>query len=199
MRLIWRNIMFTRRQLFKISLAAGASFFVLDEDTSQALAPTVRFASAPTAHSAPVPTVQFPLKRFVDPLPLPSVLQPSGDVRGTPWYSVTMTEFQQKLHRDLPPTTLWGYNGTYPGPTIEVNSNKPIIVKWVNSLPHRHLLPLDRTLMGMTLPDVRTIVHLHGGHTPPDSDGHPVKWFTPGHSKICFYPEPPASSDPLVS
>ncbi len=196
MRLIWRNIMFTRRQFFRISLAAGASFFVLEEYTSQVLAPTVRPAPTPIvrpAHTpivrpAPTLTVRFPLKRFVDPLPLPRVLQPGGSVRGTPWYLVTMTEFQQKLHRDLPPTTVWGYNGTYPGPTIEARSNKPILVKWVDSLPHRHLFPVDRTLMDMTLPDVRNVVHLHGGHTPPDSDGNPTQWFTPGHSKTCFYP-----------
>ena len=28
--------------------------------------------------------------------------------------TIRMNEFKQKLHRDLPPTLLWGYNGIFP-------------------------------------------------------------------------------------
>ena len=31
-------------------------------------------------------------------------------------------------------------------------------------------------------------VHLHGGHTPPDSDGHPTDLIGPGASKTYVYP-----------
>ena len=37
---------------------------------------------------------------------------------------VRMREIHQKVHRDLPPTRMWGYNGTWPGPTIEVRTGK---------------------------------------------------------------------------
>jgi spore coat protein A, manganese oxidase len=60
------------------------------------------------------------LKKFVDSLPIPSVLRPVGHIGSAPYYEVTMQQVKQQLHRDLPPTTVWGYNGMYPGPTFEV-------------------------------------------------------------------------------
>lgn len=121
------------------------------------------------------------LEKFVDKLPIPSVLKKvkttSNDI---PYYEVTMEQVQQKLHRDLPPTTVWGYNGMYPGPTFEVTRNQPIYVKWKNKLPFEHLLPVDRTLHGSepNQPSVRTVVHLHGGRVKPENDGYPEAWFT---------------------
>lgn len=120
------------------------------------------------------------LKKFVDALPIPRVMRPKGKQNGIPYYEVTMEEIQQKLHRDLPPTTVWGYNGMYPGPTFDVNRNEPILVKWDNQLPYEHLLPIDRTLHGShpNSPSVRTVVHLHGGRVRPENDGYPEAWFT---------------------
>ncbi|HYK72865.1 MAG TPA: multicopper oxidase [Pseudoneobacillus sp.] len=121
------------------------------------------------------------LKKFVDALPIPSVLK-SIDMTpdGIPYYEVTMKQVQQKLHRDLPPTTVWGYNGTYPGPTFETTRNQPIYVKWKNKLPFEHILPVDRTIHGAEpdQPSVRTVVHLHGGRVRPENDGYPEAWFT---------------------
>ncbi|GCE07300.1 multicopper oxidase family protein [Dictyobacter aurantiacus] len=101
-----------------------------------------------------------------------------------------MTQFQQKLHRDLPPTTVWGYNGTYPGPTFEARTNKPIWVQWINQLPTTHFLPIDHTLYGagLDVPDVRVVTHLHGGHVGPESDGNPMQWYVPGRSRTDYYP-----------
>ena len=57
------------------------------------------------------------LEPFVDALPIPAVATPDSGIAGGPAsYTLTMTEFQQTLHRDLPPTTMWGYGGTFPGP-----------------------------------------------------------------------------------
>lgn len=120
------------------------------------------------------------LKKFVDALPIPSVITAEKKINGIPFYRVTMKQFQQKLHRDLPPTTVWGYNGLYPGPTFEVQRNHPIWVQWENELPFKHLLPIDRTVHGADpgKPSVRTVVHLHGGRVTPESDGYPEAWFT---------------------
>ena len=76
-----------------------------------------------------------------------------------------MQQIKQKLHLALPPTTVWGYNGMYPGPTFDVRRDHPILVKWENKLPFKHLLPVDTTLHGAepSRPPVRTVVHLHGG------------------------------------
>ncbi|PLS07104.1 multicopper oxidase family protein [Neobacillus cucumis] len=120
------------------------------------------------------------LKKFVDALPLPPVLKPSTKSADIPYYEVTMKQVKQQLHRDLPPTTIWGYNGMYPGPTFEVRRNQPILVKWENKLPFEHLLPVDRTLHGAEpdKPSVRTVVHLHEGRVRPENDGYPEAWFT---------------------
>lgn len=91
-----------------------------------------------------------------------------------------MKEFSQKLHRDLGPTRLWGYDGTFPGPKFEVLKNETVFVKWMNDLPNKYFLPIDTTVHGseITLPEGRSVVHLHGGRTPAHSDGYPEAWFT---------------------
>lgn len=120
------------------------------------------------------------LEKYVDKLPIPPVLTPVSTDDGVDYYEVTMRQITQKLHRDLAPTTLYAYNGIYPGPTIVAESNKPIKVKWMNDLPvNPHLLPVDKTLHGAEGPyEVRTVVHLHGANVQPNSDGFPEAWFT---------------------
>src|SRR6185369_1242503 len=83
------------------------------------------------------------LEKYVDGLPIMPTIGPRGSVRGMPLYEVTMRPCQQRLHRDLAPTRLWGYNGVYPGPTFDVRRGHPIAVNWKNDLPSRHPLPID--------------------------------------------------------
>ncbi|ETB72519.1 MULTISPECIES: multicopper oxidase family protein [Bacillus] len=120
------------------------------------------------------------LEKFVDKLPIPKVLKPHSKSKEMTYYEVTMKEFQQQLHRDLPPTRLFGYNGVYPGPTFEVQKHEKVAVKWLNKLPDHHFLPVDHTIHddGHHEHEVKTVVHLHGGRTPPDSDGYPEAWYT---------------------
>ncbi|MEI5907507.1 multicopper oxidase [Bacillus spongiae] len=120
------------------------------------------------------------LEPFVDPLPSTEPIHPISTYNGMPFYHVSMRQCRQKLHRDLPPTTIWGYNGLYPGPTFRVSRYEPIIVLWTNELPCQHILPIDTTVHGAEedKPEVRTVVHLHGGVTPDLSDGYPEAWFT---------------------
>jgi spore coat protein A len=107
-----------------------------------------------------------------------------------PYYRVAMQQFQTKVHRDVPVTTFWGYNATCPGPILEARSGQPLLVEWVNELPREHFLPIDHTLHGAEAdkPEVRTVVHLHGGRTGPESDGYPEDWFTTGQSATYYYP-----------
>ncbi len=101
-----------------------------------------------------------------------------------------MQSFESQVHRDLKPTRLWGYGACSPGPTFETRSGQGILVEWVNELPGAHFLPIDHTIHGAEpdKPDVRTVVHLHGGKAPPQSDGYPEDWFVPGKSAVCHYP-----------
>jgi spore coat protein A len=137
------------------------------------------------------------LAQFVDPLPLPEIIQPTGkrsnpDIPAgqLPFYRVAMRRFEGKLHRDLKPTRLWGYASSFPGPTFETRSNQGLLVEWVNELPEAHFLPIDHNIHGAEAnqPEVRTVVHLHGAKAPPDSDGYPEKWYVPGKSAVCHYP-----------
>jgi spore coat protein A, manganese oxidase len=122
------------------------------------------------------------LTKFKDSLPIPSQLKPKIRTADYTYYEVTMREAKLSCHSELPETTIWGFDGQYPGPTIEVNSWEKVYVKWMNDLPLKHFLPIDHTVHGAEnkKPDVRTVVHLHGGRTEPASDGYPDAWFTKG-------------------
>ena len=138
------------------------------------------------------------LQPYVDPLPLPAVATPvSGTAGGTATYSLSVTQFKQRLHRDLPLTTVWGYGGTCPGPTIEASVGNPVTVTWRNDLRDstgalltRHFLPVDSCMHGpdMAGPTPRVVVHLHGGHVGPESDGYPETTMLPGQLQTYHYP-----------
>ncbi|MFL6428124.1 MAG: multicopper oxidase family protein, partial [Acidobacteriaceae bacterium] len=137
------------------------------------------------------------LRPFVDALPVPRVMKATGmraypehARQQIPYYRMAMREVRQKVHRDLPPTRMWSFEDSFPGPTIETQSGQAMIVEWANELPARHFLPIDHTLHGAerSLPEVRSVVHLHGGRTPAASDGYPETWVVPGKSQTCLYP-----------
>lgn len=132
--------------------------------------------------------------QFVHPLPIPSVL----DGRKGKTFEISITQFEQHLGLKDPLTgkpfytTVWGYNGSYPGPTILAQKNRPIKVYWRNHLidedqkPLPHLLPIDLTVHWalMDVPNwerfgVPIVTHLHGGLTESESDGLPEAWYTP--------------------
>jgi spore coat protein A len=137
------------------------------------------------------------LAHFVDQLQIPTIAKSAG-MRPNPsnpdsqvlYHRIAMRQFQAKVHRDMQSTALWGYNASCPGPTIEARSGQPLLIEWANELPREHFLPIDHTLHGAEgdKPQVRTVVHLHGGRTGPESDGYPEDWFVPGQSAICYYP-----------
>ncbi len=137
------------------------------------------------------------LPRFVDPLPLPAIARPSGERPSpadqrlrVPYYKIGLTPAAIKVHRDMKPTRWWGFGSSVPGPTIEARSGEAVLIEWVNDLPQTHFLPIDHKLHGAEAdkPQVRTVVHLHGAKAPPDSDGYPEDWVTPGKSNLYFYP-----------
>jgi spore coat protein A, manganese oxidase len=135
------------------------------------------------------------LEKFVDPLPIPPVAAPRGTRphpagHNIPYYRLTMRQIQSKIHRDVNPTTFWGYGSSSPGPTIETRSGEPLYVEWVNGLPTSHILPIDHNIhgAGKNVPDVRAVSHLHGAKAPPESDGYPEAWYEPGKSALYFYP-----------
>ncbi len=105
---------------------------------------------------------QVPLKRL-------PVLAPTSSDATTDYYDITMQVGQTEI---LPGrlTTIWGYNGLYPGPTIMATRGRTAVVRQLNNLQES------------------MSVHLHGGHTPPESDGLPYDLIGPGAMKTYTYP-----------
>jgi spore coat protein A len=152
------------------------------------------------AHSVPTmaPALDVnTLPQFVDPLPIPEVVQPQGyrpspaDRKlSVPIYRIQARPIVSKVHRDLPATRFWSFGSSTPGPTFETRSGEPLLVEWANALPSEHFLPMDHTIHGAEAdkPPVRTVVHMHGAKTGPESDGYPEDWIVPGKSAVYFYP-----------
>src|SRR5947208_12044729 len=72
-----------------------------------------------------------PLLPFVDRLPVPRRLV-AAENEGR--LVVRMRAAQHRFHRDMPESTIWGYDGTVPGPTIEAERGHPVTVAWQNEL-----------------------------------------------------------------
>jgi spore coat protein A, manganese oxidase len=137
------------------------------------------------------------LAKFVDALLIPPIAKPdryqpspSDPAARIPYFRQPMRPFEMKVHRDLKPTRMWGFGSQFPGPTFDVRSGQAIMVEWVNELPDKHFLPVDHNLggAGADQPEVRAVVHLHGGKVPPASDGYPEDCIVPGKSALYHYP-----------
>ncbi|MFM9372781.1 multicopper oxidase family protein [Streptomyces sp. Da 82-17] len=94
------------------------------------------------------------------PLPIPDVLAPTGTSGGVDRYEMTQRETTAQILPGVR-TPLWTYEGTFPGPTVESRRGRAVRVTHRNELP------------------VPTVVHLHGGRTPADSDGYPTDLVLP--------------------
>ena len=97
---------------------------------------------------------------FKVPLPVPPVLETVRIEAGIDYYEMTQRFGKAEILPGLE-TEVWGYDGIFPGPTIESRSGRKIVVRQTNELP------------------VPVSTHLHGGRTPPDSDGYPTDLIMP--------------------
>lgn len=183
--------MLDRRQFLKTGAAAGIGVML---PVNVGRAAELATGAGTTALAAPVVGVSPALTKYVDDLPVPTaangfVYTPTSINNGVAHYDITVSAFFQKLHRDLPPTYLWGYGGTFPSRTIEATVGQPIEVRWINGLtaadPHPLAAAIDRVNVGgmtdpagILWPDQRITTHLHGGHVPWTSDGGPKTWYT---------------------
>jgi spore coat protein A len=172
----------SRRDFLKLCAVVAPALAMAKGDETQK---TTRLAVTHHAFRTP-----GSIERYIDPLPIPNRLIPTATRGKTVEYRVRMLEFRQKMHSQLPPTRLWGYEGSYPGPTFEAERGRPVVVQWENHLPLRHMFEIDPHIHGAMppAPAVRTVPHLHGSRTRSESDGLPEKWFTPGKSARYLYP-----------
>ncbi len=133
-------------------------------------------------------TGQTSLSKFKDCLRVPPILHPHKTEDQRYNLRVHMRPAQVQLHSELPPTEVWTYEGSLPGPTIEVSRGQRLQVEWINAIPGDEPYPIT----AVTAPDGTqnepgrsgrpanqtvatlppwTVVHLHGGRTAAVSDG----------------------------
>jgi spore coat protein A, manganese oxidase len=143
----------SRRKLLKLGAMAGAG-----------LALPLGTLSIPAGRMAASASVRSPsVEPFVAPLPIPSVLEPKRTDSSVDYYEITQRVGSQEILPGLK-TEVWGYEGIFPGPTIEATSGRRVVIRQWNELP------------------VPVSTHLHGGKTPPESDGYPTDLILPkGH------------------
>jgi len=102
------------------------------------------------------------LTKFKDCLRVPPTLHPQqmDDQR----YSlrVQMRPAQIQLHSDLPPSEVWTYEGSLPGPIIEVARVQRVQIEWINALPADQPYPIT----AVTAPD--------GTQNEPGRSGRPA-------------------------
>jgi spore coat protein A len=122
---------------------------------------------------------------------------------GTRYYRIEMRAGKRKVHAQLPAETpFWGYEGLYPGPSIETPIDSKVVVEFVNALPAPNPGDDPRTQWPFFIPaDVAgghmhvfvpkkpwAVVHLHGSPNPSDSDGWTDNAYFPGASAFHHYP-----------
>jgi FtsP/CotA-like multicopper oxidase with cupredoxin domain len=101
------------------------------------------------------------------------------DANGKPTVSFDASgkQYAAGAQRSLPLSTIYGFNGTFPGPRINAEYGQPVLVRFENHLDENPL-GLDRQDFGS--PDYSFLTHLHNGHTAPESDGNPHFSMTDG-------------------
>jgi spore coat protein A len=78
----------------------------------------------------------------------------------TDFYDVTVRGARARIMNGMD-TAIWGYNGIFPGPTIEAQVGRRVSLRLRNTLP------------------VPIVNHLHGGRTAPEHDGYPTDLILP--------------------
>ena len=99
-------------------------------------------------------------KPFEADLPIIPVLKPVRQDAAADYYELTAQPASARILPGLN-TGIWGHNGIFPGPTIEARTGRPVVLRLRNRLP------------------VPIVNHLHGGRTPPESDGYPTDLLLP--------------------
>jgi FtsP/CotA-like multicopper oxidase with cupredoxin domain len=120
---------------------------------------------------------------FTVPYRQPPVALPVRSTADADYFRITMAPALVEIVPGLQ-TPMYAYNGTVPGPTFASTRGKPIVVRFVNTLPAK-----DEAL-GY---DQWTSVHLHGSPSLPQFDGYASDITLPGQYKDYHYPNTPTA------
>jgi spore coat protein A, manganese oxidase len=149
----------TRREAITLGIFGAGALLVPYERSVRA-----GTASRLAESSLPVP--------FTVPFAVPPVLAPVRSDSNADRYWLTMREQQTEIIPGFR-TRVWGYNGLVPGPTIDVEQDRPVVVRMVNDLPTHPALGYRPN----------TSVHLHGAASLPQYDGYASDVSWPGEYK----------------
>jgi FtsP/CotA-like multicopper oxidase with cupredoxin domain len=100
----------------------------------------------------------------VDTLREPPTLRNRSSVPGVVEVELTAAPARLRLKPGGPLVPVYAYNGTIPGPTLDVHEGDSVIIHFHNRLPDP------------------TTLHCHGLHFPADADGSPLYPVAPGQS-----------------
>jgi spore coat protein A len=156
---------FSRREIFRYGGVTGAGLLLpLVEPGCVSRRPESRLLPS---------LIQFP-RPFEVPLPLIPVLKPLRTNAETDFYDVTVRPANARILPGME-TPVWGYDGIFPGPTIEARVGRCVSLRLRNGL------------------GVPIVNHLHGGRNAPESDGYPTDLILP----VAGFPESPMH-DPMA-
>ncbi|MFF3018279.1 multicopper oxidase family protein [Streptomyces sp. NPDC057939] len=151
--------MLNRRNLLKAGAVTGAAaVFPWDRVTGG--------GSASATSSAVEVAAAVP---FDHAMPVPPVLSRTSATATSDLYEIRMREAEVEIVKGLK-SKVRTYNGTFPGPTIQAQSGREVVVRQINEL------------------SVNTAVHLHGGHVRSEHDGLPMDVIAPGAERTYRYP-----------
>jgi FtsP/CotA-like multicopper oxidase with cupredoxin domain len=143
-------------------------------------------ATTPFLDNLPIPFPAIP--QFLNPLPTENANVGGGEAARAPhqrWaqftpaitYQMEAKAATHQFHSQLLPSYVWGFNGKVPAPTVLNAYGLPTIVRFKNSLP--------ATTSSFGTPEIT--IHLHNGHTSPESDGFAQDFFNTGFFKDNHY------------
>lgn len=152
----------SRRKFLKLGLASGAGLLLPFGASGCSGLLAGNNSAQGSAGTALQSAARLP-EPFKAPLTVPPVLEPIRSDASSDYYEITQRAAQAEI---LPgyETEVFGYDGIFPGPTIESRRGRKTVVRHRNEL------------------DVPTVVHLHGGVTPPEHDGYPTDVVLPANS-----------------
>jgi FtsP/CotA-like multicopper oxidase with cupredoxin domain len=156
----------SRRDLLKVGLFSSAALML----------PAERVARTKLAIANRLPQSKLPAP-FSMPWKTPPAA-PKVSVGDTDYFTITQQQVKAQILPDRQ-TTIWGYNGMTPGPTIYVDQHRKAVVRQICALPERH------PELGY---NVWTSTHLHGSCSLPEYDGYASDTTTPGAFKDYQYP-----------
>ena len=156
----------------------------------------------PTNHGLR-PPLYYQIKLQVNEHAFTSSLVLPIDANGLPRpsFDAALNTYPAGTQRGLPKSTIYGFNGTFPGPLINAEYGHPACVRFENDL-HLNPLGLDRNDFGS--PEWGFLTHQHNGHNAPESDGNPnylqnmlgQSGYLPGQWCDNMYLMYPAGNDP---